>query len=50
METVHAEQDIDDIITCVQCHPTGQEGEGNQMRASLTPLPPRDGYRVGDQH
>jgi mono/diheme cytochrome c family protein len=50
METVHAKQDIVDITTCVQCHPTGQEGEGNQMRASLTPPAPRDGYRVGDQH
>ena len=50
METVHTEQDIVDITNCVQCHPTGQEGEGNQMRASLTPPQPRDGYRVTDQH
>jgi hypothetical protein len=50
MATVHVAEDIADYADCVTCHPTGQEGEGDRMRASVTPPPPRDGYRVGDQH
>ena len=39
METVHAELDIFEIDNCVQCHPTGQAGEANQLRAGSTALP-----------
>ena len=51
METVHIAEAIVEYADCVSCHPTGQAGEGERMRAGVTPPPPpRDGYRVGDQH
>lgn len=50
MEEVHTALDILDVTNCVQCHPTGQEGEAGQMQASVTPPPQGDGYRVGQQH
>jgi mono/diheme cytochrome c family protein len=42
MKTAHADLDILEIDNCVQCHPTGQEGEANQLRAAGSAALPDD--------
>jgi hypothetical protein len=37
MEQKHAEQDIFEFEKCVDCHPTGEKGEGEYYRKDYQP-------------